>query len=162
MTTQKRRVWFVKLNARHLTVDLYNCKNSQLTDIELIKETLKKSLSLYGTSLISLCCEKVEEDHHALIGILEEGHISLQIYGELRYVAMDIFLCKENAQPEAISKAMRSFFKPDKTKTTLLKRGDFTSAKEIKPKVKTHVAPLRKIHNTGAKVIRILARRNSK
>ena len=121
----------MKLNARHLTVDLYNCKNSQLTDIELIKETLKKSLSLYGTSLISLCCEKVEEDHHALMGI-------------------------------PISKAMRSFFKPDKTKTTLLKRGDFTSAKEIKPKVKTHVAPLRKIHNTGAKVIRILARRNNK
>jgi S-adenosylmethionine decarboxylase len=57
---------------------------------------------------------------------------------------------------------MRSFFKPDKTKTTLLKRGDFTSLKEIKPKVKTHVAPLRKIHNTGAKVIRILAHRNNK
>ena len=111
----------MKLNARHLTVDLYNCKNSQLTDIDLIKETLKKSLSQHGASLISLCCEKVEDDHYALIGILEEGHISLQVYSDLKYVAMDIFLCKENAQPEAISKAMRSFFKPDKTKTTLLK-----------------------------------------
>ena len=150
----------MKLNARHLTVDLYNCKNSQLTDIDLIKETLKKSLSQHRASLISLCCEKVAEDHYALMGILEEGHISLQVYGGLRYVAMDIFLCQEDAQPEAISKAMRAFFKPDKTKTTLLKRGDFTAAKEIKPKVKTHVAPLRKIHNTGAKVIRILARRN--
>ena len=156
----KRRVWFVKLNARHLTVDLYNCKNSQLTDIELIKETLKKSLSLHGASLISLCCEKVGEGHHALMGIWEEGHISLQIYGELRYVAMDIFLCQENAQPEAISKAMRAFFKPDKTKTTVLKRGNFGVAKEIKPKITTKVAPLRKIHKTGAKVIRALARRN--
>ena len=33
---------------------------------------------------------------------------------------------------------------------------------EIRPKVKTHVAPLRKIHNTGAKVIKILAHRGNK
>jgi len=151
----------VKLNARHLMVDLYNCKNSQLTDINLIKETLGDSLAQHGASLISICCERAEEDHHALIGILEEGHISLEIYSDLKYVAMDIFLCQEDARPEAISKAMRSFFKPDKTKTTLLKRGDFTAVKEIKPKVKTHVAPLRKIHNTGAKVIRILAHRSN-
>lgn len=152
----------MKLNARHLTVDLYNCKNSQLTDIDLIKETLKESLSRYGANIMGLSCEQVEEDHYALMGILQEGHVSLQVYSDLKYVAMDIFLCKENAQPEAISKAMRSFFKPDKTKTTLLKRGDFTTLKEIKPKVKTHVAPLRKIHNTGAKVIRILAHRSNK
>ena len=150
----------MKLNARHLTVDLYNCKNSQLTDIDLIKETLQKSLSRNGVSILGLSCEQVEDDHYALMGILQEGHVSLHVYSDLKYVAMDIFLCRENAQPEAISKAMRTFFKPDKTKTTLLKRGDFTSAKEIKPKVKTHVAPLRKIHNTGAKVIRILARRS--
>lgn len=152
----------MKLNARHLTVDLYNCKSSQLSDIDLIKETLESNLSQHGSNLISLCCEKLEENRHALMGILEEGYISLQVYGDLRYVAMDIFLCQENAQPEAISKTMRSFFKPDKTRTTLLKRGDFTATKEIKPKVKTHVAPLRKIHNTGAKVIRILAHRSNK
>ena len=152
----------MKLNARHLTVDLYNCKNSQLTDINLIKDTLKASLSRYGANIMGLSCEHEEEGHYALMGILQEGHISLEVYSDLKYVAMDIFLCKENAQPEAISKAMRSFFKPDKTKTTLLKRGDFTTLKEIKPKVKTHVAPLRKIHNTGAKVIRILAHRSNK
>ena len=150
----------MKLNARHLTVDLYNCKNSQLTDINLIRDTLEKNLSQHGVSILSLSCEQVEDDHYALMGLLQEGHISLHVYSALKYVAMDIFLCRENAQPEAISKALRAFFKPDKTKTTLLKRGDFTSVKEIKPKVKTHVAPLRKIHNTGAKVIRILAHRS--
>lgn len=55
---------------------------------------------------------------------------------------------------------MRNFFKPDKIKSTLLKRGNFGTPKDIRPKVKTKVAPLRKIHNTGAKVLRVLARRN--
>ena len=32
----------------------------------------------------------------------------------------------------------------------------------MKPKIKSRVAPLRRIHNTGAKVIRLLARRNRK
>ena len=150
----------MKLNARHLTVDLYNCKNSQLTDIELIKENLEKGLALHNFHLINLSSEQVDETHFTLMSILHEGHISVHVYSDLKYVAMDIFLCTENAQPEQLSKTMRSFFKPDKTKTTLLKRGDFTAVKEIKPKVKTHVAPLRKIHNTGAKVIRILAHRN--
>ena len=152
----------MKLNARHLTVDLYNCKNSQLTDINVIEETLGKSLAQYGANLLNLNCEEVGESHHAIIGILTEGHITLHVYSDLKYVAMDIFLCEEDTQPEAIAKELRSFFKPDKTKTTLLKRGDFTGLKEIRPKVKTHVAPLRKIHNTGAKVIKILAHRGNK
>ena len=92
--------------------------------------------------------------------LFREGHMVLHIYTKLKYVAIDIFLCQENAEPEHIAKEMRDFFKPDKTKTTLLKRGDFGSAKDIRPKVKTRVAPLRKIHNTGAKVLRVLARRN--
>ena len=89
--------------------------------------------------------------------LFREGHIVLHIYTELKYVAIDIFLCQEHAEPERIAQAMRNFFKPDKIKSTLLKRGSFGTPKELRPKVKTRVAPLRKIHNTGAKVLRVLA-----
>ena len=66
----------MKLNARHLTVDLYNCKNSQLTDIELIKENLEKGLALHNFHLINLSSEQVDETHFTLMSILHEGHIS--------------------------------------------------------------------------------------
>ena len=92
--------------------------------------------------------------------VFGDGHLTLHVYTQLKYVAMDIFICQEDAAPDKIAQNMRAFFKPDKTKTTVLKRGNFGSAKELKPKVKTKVAPLRRIHNTGAKVIRILAHRN--
>lgn len=150
----------MKILARHLTADLFNCKNNKLTDIELIQENLKDVLSALRLKLVNLNVQQLTEDHYILIAILQEGHLSLHVYTDLKYVAFDIFLCHENAEPDAISKGIRNFFKPDKTKTTVLKRGDFGNAKDLKPKVKTKVAPLRKIHNTGAKVIRALARRN--
>ena len=150
----------MKILARLMTADLFNCKNSKLTDIDLIKETLRDTLADLQLKLIDLTTEKLDEDHYIFMVIFNEGHLTLHVYTQLKYVAMDIFLCQENAEPDNLAQCMRSFFKPDKTKTTVLKRGNFGTAKELKPKVKTKVAPLRRIHNTGAKVIRILAHRN--
>ena len=150
----------MKILARLMTADLFNCNNSKLTDIDLIKETLRDTLADLQLKLIDLTTEKLDEDHYIFMVIFNEGHLTLHVYTQLKYVAMDIFLCQENAEPDKLAQCMRSFFKPDKTKTTVLKRGNFGTAKELKPKVKTKVAPLRRIHNTGAKVIRILAHRN--
>jgi S-adenosylmethionine decarboxylase len=150
----------MKILARLMTADLFNCKNSKLTDIDLIKETLQDTLADLQLKLINLTTEKLDEDHYVFMVVFNEGHLTLHVYTQLKYVAMDLFICQENADPDKLTQGMRSFFKPDKIKTTVLKRGNFGTAKELKPKVKTKVAPLRRIHNTGAKVIRILAHRN--
>lgn len=150
----------MKILARHLTADLFNCKNNKLTDIDLIKSTLQELLAELQLTMINFAAEKINDDQFVLVAILNQGHITMHVYPELKYVAMDIFLCQENAEPDKLAQGIRTFFKPDKTKTTVLKRGNFGSAKDLKPKVKTKVAPLRRIHNTGAKVIRILAHRN--
>ena len=150
----------MKILARHLTADLFNCKNNKLTDIDLIKSTLQELLAELRLTMINFAAEKINDDQFVLVAILNQGHITMHVYPELKYVAMDIFLCQENAEPDKLAQNIRTFFKPDKTKTTVLKRGNFGSAKDLKPKVKTKVAPLRRIHNTGAKVIRILAHRN--
>lgn len=150
----------MQILARHLTADLFNCKNNKLTDIDLIKSTLQELLAELRLKMINFTAEKINADQFVLVAVLNQGHITMHVYPELKYVAMDIFLCQENAEPDKLAQGMRTFFKPDKTKTTVLKRGNFGSAKDLKPKVKTKVAPLRRIHNTGAKVIRILAHRN--
>ncbi len=149
----------MKMLARHLTVDLYNCKTDRMQEPDALKETLRAILDEAGYQPLEMAAAGISEDHYTVLSVFAHGHIAMHLYTKLRYVAIDIFLCKENAEPEQLFKALRSFFKPDKFKTTLLKRGDFGKEREIKPKTKTRVAPLRRIHNTGAKVIRILARR---
>jgi len=148
----------MKILARHLTLDLYNCNTKRLEDLDGMKKILQ---DLIGGKF-PVVSDAVEENHYVLISASTEGHIALHIYNSLHYVAVDIFSCKENAEPEEISKALRKFFQPDKMKSTFLKRGDFGQEKEVKPQIKTKVAPLRRVRNAGAKVVKKLVRRGDK
>ena len=144
----------MKILARQLTLDLYNCDSSRLGNVEDIKDTLK---SVIGSEP-RLSSEAIDEGHFSIVGAFIEGHIALHVYKDLHYVAVDIFTCADSEDPDELSKVLRKFFRPDKTKSTFLKRGDFGLEREIKPKIKVRVAPLRRVKNAGAKVVRKLVR----
>lgn len=152
----------MKTLARHLTANFFNCKNSKLQDINVILSALRDVSEHLRFTLVDSITHQLSEDHYAIMMLFHEGHLTLHVYTSLKYVALDVFLCQENACPDDVAHSMREFFKPDKIRSTLLKRGDFGTAKDIRPKTKTHLAPLRKLHNTGAKVIHVLAKRSHK
>lgn len=145
--------------ARHLTADLYGCKDGKLSDMPLCAAMVEELVKVAGFHLLHADAEAMEEGHFVLLMAFKEGHLALHAYVALGYIAADIFLCEPDAEPEGLFKSLRKFFRPEKFRTTFLKRGDFADAREIRPKIKTRVAPLRRIHNTGAKVMRLLARR---
>ena len=145
----------MKILARQLTLDLYNCETSRLGNVDAIKDTLK---SVIGSEP-RLLSEIIDEGHFSIIGAFAEGHIALHVYKDLRYVAVDIFTCTDSDDPEELAKKIRQFFRPEKIKSTFLKRGDFGLEREIKPKIKVRVAPLRKVKNAGVKVVKKLVRR---
>ena len=114
----------------------------------------------HGFHVMASTLQDIDESHSALILLLAEGHFAIHLYHELAYVAADLFLCQFSAAPEDLLQKIKNVFKPEKFRTTYLKRGDFSvSGADMKPQTKTRVAPLRRIHNTGAKVIRLLAHR---
>ena len=152
----------MKTLARHLTANFFNCKNSKLQDIDAILSALRDVSEHLRFTLVDSITHQLSEDHYAIMMLFHEGHLTLHVYTSLKYVALDVFLCQENACLDDVAHSMREFFKPDKIRSTLLKRGDFGTAKDIRPKTKTHLAPLRKLHNTGAKVIHVLAKRSHK
>jgi len=142
----------MKILARQLTLDLYNCDTSRLSGVDEIKDTLK---SMMGDESHP-SSEVIDEGHFSIIGASVAGHIALHIYKELRYVAVDIFTCAETDNSEELAAVIRKYFRPDKIKSTFLKRGDFGLEREIKPKIKVRVAPLRRVKNAGAKVVKKL------
>ena len=146
----------IKILARQLTLDLYNCDTSRLSGVDEIKSTLT---SVVGNEP-RLSSEVIDEGHYSIIGAFATGHIALHVYKELRYVAVDIFTCADSDEPEELAKIIRQYFRPEKIKSTFLKRGDFGLEREIKPKIKIRVAPLRKVKNAGAKVVKKLVRRS--
>lgn len=148
----------MKILARQLTLDMYNCNSKRLVDTEEIKNVVSEIIG----DTPNLTSQAVGENLFSVIGASLNGHIALHVYQELKYVAVDIFTCTEDSEPEELSKALRKFFQPDKIKSTYLKRGDFGLEKDIKPKIKTRVAPLRRVRNAGAKVVKNLVRRGDK
>lgn len=142
----------MKILARQLTLDLYNCDTTRLSNVDEIKDTLK---SVVGSEP-RLTSEVINEGHYSIIGAFAEGHVALHVYKELRYVAVDVFTCADSDDPEELAKVIRKYFRPDKIKSTFLKRGDFGLEREIKPKIKVRVAPLRRVKNAGAKVVKKL------
>lgn len=140
----------MKILARQLTLDMYNCDTSR--SVDEIKDTLK---SVVGSEP-RLSSEVIDETHCSIVGAFAEGHIALHVYRELRYVAADIFTCTDADNSEELAKVIRKFFRPDKIKSTFLKRGDFGLEREIKPKIKVRVAPLRRVKNA---VVKKLVRR---
>ena len=144
----------MKILARQTTLDMYNCDTNR--SVDEIKDMLK---SVVGSEP-RLSGEDVDEGRCSIIGAFIEGHIALHVYRELRYVAVDIFTCNENDNSDDLGKAIKKFFRPDKIKYTYLKRGDFGLERDIKPKIKVRVAPLRRVKNAGVKVVRKLVRGN--
>lgn len=145
----------MKILARQLTLDLYNCDTNRLSNVDEIKATL---INVIGSEP-RLTSELIDENHCSIIGAFAEGHVALHVYKELRYVAADIFTCTESEDSEELAKVIRNYFRPDKIKSTFLKRGDFGLEREIKPTIKVRVAPLRRVKNAGAKVVKKLVRR---
>ena len=149
-----------KIIARHLTADLYGCKASRLSDEDNLAVKVPSLFEEHGYHVMASTLQDIDESHSALILLLAEGHFAIHLYHDLAYVAADLFLCQFSAAPEDLLQKIKNVFKPEKFRTTYLKRGDFSvSGADMKPQTKTRVAPLRRIHNTGAKVIRLLAHR---
>lgn len=145
--------------ARHLTVDMYGCKIKHLSDLEFMKQMINITVADANMTLIDSSLHMLGEKNLNAIALLEEGHISIHTYPDLGYTAIDVFTCSNQSKPEKIIATIKKFLKPEKTKTTCLKRGDFGTIKDMKPKIKVSVAPFRRIRNTGARMIKLLSRK---
>ena len=144
------------IQSRLLTVDFYNCKAEKCSDEDALRTKVSQALRELDLIPLQIISDVQESGHISLMALLPDGHLALHTHPELRHVSLDIYLCAEDAALDPIAHVMRKALQTEKTKSTHLRRGDF----EIRPKTTTRVAPIRKIKSTGAKVIRILARRN--
>lgn len=149
----------MKVLARHLTVDMYNCKLGPLSNLSFLREKLAAAIEASGLIFLDANIQTLENNQLTALILLHEGHLTVHTYPALHYAAVDIYTCGENCHPEKTIAALRSFLKPEKTKTTYLKRGDFGAIKDMKPRIKVSVAPFRRIRNTGARMFKMFYRR---
>lgn len=150
----------MKISARQLAIDMYNCKPAKLSSTTLLVGSLKNALSSSGYTPLQPVVNTFDDDHFVIFLPLNEGSFSVHVHPDLKYAAADLFLCSENNITEKSIHALRKVFKPQESKMTYLCRGDFGTIPDMKPHIKKKTTPLRRIHKTGVKVIHLLPGHN--
>lgn len=153
-----RYIIMLGIIGRHLTIDMYGCILESLDNVDFVKETLLMAVTEANMTLLNFSYHKFEPEGLTILALLVEGHMSIHTYPKMNYTAVDIFIYGDQSRPEQAVQILKNSFKPEKIKTTNIKRGDFGSISDMKPKIKISITPMRRVRDTSAKVFRFLSR----
>ena len=146
----------MKIMGKHIMVDMYGCSARNLENADLIKETSLHAIEEAAMNLVNFTCHRSQPYGMTALTVTVEGHLAIHTYPQLGYAAIDVFTCSDYSSPEAVVSVLKRWLKPEKTKMTSIKRGDFGSVKDMKPKTSSSMAPFRRVKNTGKKVLNML------
>ncbi len=132
---------------KHVIIDFYNC-SAPIDTIDCLHAAMNQAFELVGLSLDDISYHQSEEELIA-IAVACNTHICMHAYPELAYVAADIYCFDTDIAPSRIMKVLKSAIGSDRAKATSVRRGDFGSLRDMKPKSKTSITPIRRMKNTG-------------
>ncbi|MDF2499405.1 MAG: speH [Anaerosporomusa subterranea] len=152
----------MKVIGKHLTVDMYGCSFECLDDLDFIKEAMLTAITESSMTLLDFTSYKFEPQGLTAMALLAESHMNIHTYPELGYAAVDVFTCGDLSRPDKSVSILKQFLKPERMKITNIRRGDFGSESDMKPKVKTSAGPMTRVRSTSAKVLRFLSQKKKK
>ena len=142
---------------RHTTADFYGCRREALNNMDLLQDMLSTAIHAADLKMLSIQSYQFSPEGITVVALLTDGHLAIHTYPEVGFAAIDIFTCDSHSMPEKALTAIKCTLVPEKTKNTLIKRGDFGSERDMKPRTKTHSGPIRKVRDTGTKVLNFLS-----
>lgn len=151
-----------KFTGKLIAVDMYNCSAPLIQNMDDAKEQLQHACNVYALQPCDIIVRKEEEQsEYSLFAICKQGHVTLHVYPELGFATADVFSCLASAEPENVAKYLRTYFDADKSKITLLDRGDFGTLSDMKPHRRSKVRFIRRTQNLGGRLKRIMMKPRS-
>lgn len=141
---------------KHLIVDMYGCFLEQLNNLDFVTHTISTALEQAQMTLIDFSHFKIEAQGLIVIAIIEKSHLVIRTYPELGYIALEIFTSGEPSKPDKLITLLKKAFKAEKLKITNVKRGDFGSERDMKPRTKSKTTTMKRVKDTGAQVFKLL------
>lgn len=148
----------MKIIGKHITVDMYGCSFESLDNMDFVKNAMLTAVNEAQMTLLDFTSHKFEPQGLTALALLAESHMSIHTYPELGYAAVDVFTCGDHSRPDKAVAILKDFLKPTKVKTTNIRRGDFGSVTDMKPKIKVNANPMRRVRDTGTKMLKLLSR----
>lgn len=135
---------------KHLIIDFYNCKVN-LTTPDDLKPLAQRALEVVQLPLLSWQSYPCDGD---LVGIAisENAHICIHFYTILSYAAIDIYSFNTDLSINHMMGSLKLLLHSDSIKATSIRRGDFGIIRDMKPKRRTKITPIRRMKTTGSKI----------
>ena len=107
----------------HLLLDLENCDQKILDDLNIIKQTLIIAAQRSGALIMGETFHKFTPVGVTGIVSIAESHISIHTWPEFKYAAVDIFSCGEDFDLESCVKVISDNLKCKYITRKTIKRG---------------------------------------
>ena len=107
----------------HLLLDLENCDQKILDDLNTIKQTLIIAAQKSGAHIVGETFHKFTPVGVTGIVSIAESHISIHTWPEFKYAAVDIFSCGEDFDLESCVKVISDNLKCKHITRKTIKRG---------------------------------------
>lgn len=133
---------------KHVLIDFYNCK-TKFKEPEDLQLLVDQAFEITGSTMENICFCHID-DELTCIAMSGNAHITIHHYPVLTYTAVDIYSFNINIKASQIMSTFKKSLHSDRIKATSIRRGDFGSIRDMRPKRKSKITTVRRVKNTGA------------
>ncbi len=145
-----------------IAADMYNCDEAVLKDIEKTEKALADACREYCMDHRQIIHFQEEgQSEYSITVICNQGHITLHVYPDMGFMTADVFSCYKNANPADMARHLRRYFDADKSKITLLDRGDFGTENDMKPHRRSQIKFIRRTRDLSGKLKQMILKPRS-
>ncbi len=110
---------------RQILVEFYDCKESNINDVNFIESSLIKATKASGATIISHNFHKFSPYGVSGVVVIAESHVAIHTWPEYNYAAVDIFTCGDTIDPWIIQENLKEYFESKNVSSMEMKRGLF-------------------------------------
>lgn len=145
-----------------IAVDMYSCDEAVLNDVKKAEEALVAACSQHCMDQRQIIhFQDAGQSEYSITVICNQGHITLHAYPGMGFITADIFSCYKDANPADMARYLRRYFDADKSKITLLDRGDFGTESDMKPHRRSQTKFIRRTKDLSGKLKAMILRPRS-
>lgn len=117
----------------HLLLELKNCKNGVLADLEFVETALLDAATEAKATIVEHKFHEFNPFGISGMVIIAESHLSIHTWPEYNYAAVDIFTCGDIIKPEDAAKFLIDRFESTEPQIMEIKRGLISLSNEELP-----------------------------
>ena len=91
---------------RHLLIELEDCDEGTLNNLETLKETMLTAADEAGATIMGESFHRFSPQGISGVVVIAESHLCIHTWPEYGYAAADIFTCGTSVQPEKAARLL--------------------------------------------------------